>query len=137
MKTSSIEKNYFNITKSCNIHLKRAIIIFMLFIASGLMVSGWILHLKFSYYFWIAFLISMAFTTIEYIINTSFTRYSQFFDNVFEPYQLACISLIGGIIFTFIIGFTAFNNKLHWTDGLGILFFIASSFLLLWDKKTL
>lgn len=137
MNLSSLEKQFYNFTKTSNIHAKRAIIIITLFIAAFLMVAAWILHLRFDYSFWIAFLLSMAFAFIEYLLNTAFTRYSKYYNNVFEPYQLACISLIGGLIATFIIGFTVFKNKIHWkTDVIGAVLFIISTVLLLWNKKT-
>lgn len=137
MNLSFSEKKFYDCTKTSDIHAKRAIIIITLFIAAFLMVAAWILHLRFNFSFWIAFLLSMAFAFIEYLLNTAFTRYSKYYNDVFEPYQLACISLIGGLIATFIIGFTVFKNEIQWeTDVIGAIFFIISTVLLLWNKKT-
>lgn len=91
-----------------------------LFLAAGFMVMAWIAHLKFNPTFIVALFISLGFVIPEYLLNTYITRYSDH-KNLFNPGQLAIISIVSGLFFTFIINTFMFDVKPDWKDFVGFI----------------
>ena len=115
--------------------LQKLFIVGGLFIAAGLMVMAWIAHLKFNPTFVVAFFISMGFVIPEFLLNTYFTRYSHE-NKLFNPGQLATISIVSGVIFTFLINTFMFDEKPDWKDWVGYIFVGVGAILILYSDKT-
>lgn len=106
-------------------------------VAAFLMVAGWILHLKYKdtlNWGW-AFAMSLFFAFLEYIFNTTCTRYGDF-KGVFTPGQMATLSIIFGCFFTFVIDKVFFYEENDWVkEIIGLILIAIGTSLVLWDKK--
>lgn len=134
------EKVVYDTTSDSPKSFKQFLVVIGLMVAALLMVSAWILHLKWSVTWTHAFLISIGFVIIEFLLNTTCTRYGKYY-NVFTPGQMATLSIIFGIIFIFIMDKTVFKDKLTskndslWKDITGFVLISVGTGLVLWEKN--